>query len=252
MTPPRLELSNVSFAYGDGPEVLQTVSLQIQPGELFSLLGPNGAGKTTLIHLIAGLLAPAGGTICINAEPVSPHRPCIRSQIGLVFQSLSLDRMMTVEENLRFAGGLQGLDRQQTEAHMDRLLATLHIAPLRHKTVMSLSGGQQRTVDIARALIHQPGLLILDEPTTGLDPIAKDLLWQHLRQVIKTQQLGILMATHMMDEASSSDRVSFLNKGRLLWVGTPGQALEQLPPEQRTKTQMAGLSDWFRWQMPRP
>ncbi len=237
-----LSLSNTS-------PVLDGVSLALKAGELFGLLGPNGAGKTTFISLLAGMLKPAQGRICVAGHDLSTHVLAARAQTGLVFQSISLDRFMTVEENLRFAAGLQGMTADIIEERLLELARLLRLQDLLKRKVFTLSGGQQRLVDIARALMHSPLLLVLDEPTHGLDVLARQQVWSTLDGLRRLDNaVAILVSTHLMDEAADCDRVSFLQRGQLMWTGTPQEALMQLPPQTQAPVLPArSLAQWFVW-----
>lgn len=244
----RLHAQNLQFSWGERL-ALNNVSLDLQAGEMFGLLGPNGAGKTTLISLIAGLIAPDKGELSVLGYSTRRAADLARRNLGFVFQSVSLDRFMTVEENLLFAAGLQGLNKAQARANMNHLYTVFPIQVFLKRTVGSLSGGQKRLVDIARAMIHQPGVLILDEPTTALDVPSKNLVWSTLKTLQAIHGLTIFVATHLMDEANACDRVGFLNNGELNWLGTPAQALDELPDQSVTSVRTATLADWFVWKM---
>lgn len=245
-----LRVDSLHFSYGDKP-VLHGIDLTLRAGELLGLLGPNGAGKTTLMTLMAGLMTPASGRVCIGPHDLAAAPLLARSRLGLVFQSISLDRFMTVSENLLFAGGLQGLSVQAVRQRMVQLCIHLPLESLLNRKVLTLSGGQQRLVDIARALIHAPGVLLLDEPTHGLDVMARQQVWQILNALRQAPGgPSVLVSTHLMDEASACDRVCFMKQGRLLWSGTPQEALAQLPPRDAPLSVPAqSLADWFVWSM---
>lgn len=244
----RLHAQGLSFSWGER-RALSNVSLDLNAGEMFGLLGPNGAGKTTLISLIAGLITPDQGELSVLGYSTRRAADLARKNLGFVFQSVSLDRFMTVEENLLFAAGLQGLNKAQAKANLAHLYTIFPIQAWLNRTVGSLSGGQKRLVDIARAMVHKPGVLILDEPTTALDVPSKNTVWQTLKTLQAIDGLTIFIATHLMDEASSCDRVGFLNKGELNWLGTPAQALDELPDQSVTSVRTATLADWFVWKM---
>ena len=176
----RLQAHSVRFSWGDRL-ALNNISLDLHAGEMFGLLGPNGAGKTTLISLIAGLIKPDQGELSVLGHSTHKAADLARKNLGFVFQSVSLDRFMTVEENLFFAAGLQGLDKAQTRSNLAHLFTVFPIEGWLKRTVGSLSGGQKRLVDIARALIHRPGVLILDEPTNNLDPASVDAVGRMFR-----------------------------------------------------------------------
>lgn len=247
-TTTRLHARNLQFSWGNRL-ALNKVSLDLEAGEMFGLLGPNGAGKTTLISLIAGLIAPDEGELSVLGYSTRRAADLARKNLGFVFQSVSLDRFMTVEENLMFAAGLQGLNKAQAKTNLAHLFTIFPIQAWMYRTVGSLSGGQKRLVDIARAMVHQPGVLILDEPTTALDVPSKNTVWETLKTLQAVDGLTIFVATHLMDEASSCDRVGFLNKGELNWLGTPAQALDELPDQSVTSVRTATLADWFVWKM---
>ncbi|MFN4329416.1 MAG: ABC transporter ATP-binding protein [Limnobacter sp.] len=247
-SPPLLACQELAYAWGECT-ALNKVSLNLNAGQLTGLLGPNGAGKTTLISLLAGLLQPASGTIWLGGEALNQLGPVARTRMGFVFQSVSLDRFMTVQDNLHFAGGLQGMGREACSQRIAALNSVFPLAPLLKRSVASLSGGQRRLVDIARALMHNPALLVLDEPTTALDVPSKHTVWQTLNRLKCDTGLTILVATHLMDEASTCDQVVFLREGAVQWSGTPEQALDQLPDQRMTTTRHATLADWFVWAM---
>lgn len=244
----RLQAQGVHFSWVK-QLALNNVSLTLHAGEMFGLLGPNGAGKTTLISLIAGLIKPDLGELSVLGHNTRGAPELARKNLGFVFQSVSLDRFMTVEQNLIFAAGLQGLNKEQTRSNLDHLFTVFPIEGWLKRTVGSLSGGQKRLVDIARALVHRPGVLILDEPTTALDVPSKNTVWHTLKTLQHIDGLTIFVATHLMDEASSCDRVGFLNQGELSWLGTPAQALDELPDQSVTSVRTATLADWFVWKM---
>ncbi|HEX4856142.1 MAG TPA: ABC transporter ATP-binding protein, partial [Limnobacter sp.] len=192
----RLQAHDLSFSWAEKP-VLQRIHLELHAGEMFGLLGPNGAGKTTLISLIAGLIQPASGEVRVMQHSALTAPDKARRNLGFVFQSVSLDRFMTVQQNLLFAAGLQGLNRQQTGYSLQHLCSLFPIADWLKKPVASLSGGQKRLVDIARAVIHQPKILILDEPTTALDVPSKNRVWDVLKRLQQQEHTTILVATHL-------------------------------------------------------
>ncbi len=246
--PTTISVQDVSYSWG-ASNALNQLDLSIHQGELFGLLGPNGAGKTTLISLLAGLLQPSEGKVELFGLDVQQHTLEIRKQMGFVFQSLSLDRFMTVIQNLEFSGGLQGLSKPTIQRRIDELEAEVQFKAWLHKPVASLSGGQKRLVDIVRALLHKPKILILDEPTTALDPASKRLIWDTLRILQAQEKITILIATHLMDEAHDCDRVAFLQDGVKKWEGTPEQALDEMPNQEMTHSRKVSLADWFIWKL---
>lgn len=243
-----IEANSLHYDWGK-KHALTDVSLKLKDGEMLGLLGPNGAGKTTLISLIAGLIAAKQGSLNIYGESMHLGHSKLRKQLGFVFQSVSLDRFLTVQQNLEYAAGLQGLSKSRTAERLAFLDEQLSIASLYKKPAGALSGGQKRIVDIARALLHNPSILILDEPTTALDPSAKQTLWRILQKLKTNFGKSILVATHLMDEAQDCDRVAFLNNGKIHWEGTPDQALNEMPDQSLTQVRSVNLADWFVWKL---
>lgn len=245
-TPLAIDLQSIDFTWSK-QRTLSNVSLQLQAGHMLGLLGPNGAGKTTLISLIAGLIQPDSGQVNLLGQTIATQQANARRQLGFVFQSVSLDRFLTVRHNLEYAAGLQGLNSSRTTECIEQLCELFPISSLLKKPAGALSGGQRRIVDIARAMVHNPSILILDEPTTALDPHAKQQVWQQLVKLKNTLGKSILVATHLMDEAADCDEIALLMAGSVKWQGTPEQALSQLPDQSLTTTRNANLTDWFIW-----
>lgn len=206
---------------------LRGVTFSVEPGKLFGVLGPNGGGKTTLFKILSTALRPTGGqAILLNHDVcVSPDR--VREKIGVVFQSPSLDKKLTVLENLIHQGRLYGLRGASLFARAMDLLERLGVADRSSDTVETLSGGLQRRVEIAKGLLHSPALLLLDEPTTGLDPGARKDVWTYLGTLTK-QGVTVLVTTHLMEEAERCDRLALLDKGLLTALGTPSQLKEEI------------------------
>lgn len=246
--PAVIQIDHLDFSWAGNP-ALKDLCLSIKAGDMFGLLGPNGSGKTTLICLLAGLLNAQAGRIDILGQDSIRHACEIRRQLGFVFQSLSLDRLMTVRQNLEFAGGLHGLSSQQVHLRIEELDSTLPLGDWLGKPLGSLSGGQKRLVDIARAMLHKPAILILDEPTTALDPASKQRVWATLKQLREQDKLTLWIATHLMDEAQDCDRVAFIQNGVKRWEGTPEEALDEMPNQDMQHIRKVNLSDWFIWKM---
>ncbi|HKQ47764.1 MAG TPA: ABC transporter ATP-binding protein [Phycisphaerae bacterium] len=202
---------------------LDGVSFAVTGGECFALLGPNGGGKTTLFRILTTLLTPSGGTARICSCDVRTDRPAARRRIGVVFQSPSLDIYLTVRENLRHAGHLYGMSGRELERRIVELLGRLGLAGREDDLVKTLSGGQRRRAEIAKGLLHEPALLILDEPSTGLDPVARRELWQMLQELRQSTGVTILLTTHFMEEAERCDQLAILDRGRLVACGSPAQ-----------------------------
>lgn len=222
-----VELSDVAHRYGEH-QALDGVTFSVKQGEIFGLLGPNGGGKTTLFRVLATLLPLQSGSIHLLGCDLATQPASIRSRIGVTFQSPSLDGKLTVGENLRHQAHLYGLAGRRATNRIQELTAQLGLADRLRQQADSLSGGLKRRVEIAKSLLHQPELLLLDEPSTGLDPGARHDLWQYLGQLKSEHLLTILVTTHLMDEAERCDRLGILDRGRLVALDTPGNLRESV------------------------
>lgn len=221
-----IEIINLHKTYGER-EVVCGLNLEINQGECFGLLGPNGAGKSTTIKMILGHSRPSFGEINIWGNSVSVRPDLLRQTIGVVAQFDSLDPDFSVEENLVMYAKYFDISRAQITPELPRLLAFAMLENRKNENVMNLSGGMRRRLSIARALVNNPNLLILDEPTTGLDPQARHLLWDRLKE-LKKQGLTILLTTHFMDEAERlCDRIAVIDNGSLMAIGTPKELILQ-------------------------
>jgi ABC-2 type transport system ATP-binding protein len=202
---------------------LGRLDLEVREGEFFGLLGPNGAGKTTTVHLLATLLAPSRGAALVAGHDVVREGLAVRRSIGLVFQDTTLDRDLTIAENLRFAARLWSLPERVARPRIDALLRQFELLERRDDPVRTLSGGLRRAVDIARGILHQPRILFLDEPTAGLDPRVRRSLWERIRALRAASGLTVLLTTHYVEEAEPCDRVALLDHGELAALGTPAE-----------------------------
>jgi len=200
--------------------VLSDVSFRIHPSDFTVLLGLNGAGKTTLFSLITRLYDHKSGAIEVFGSPVKVEPAKALAQMGVVFQQATLDLDLTVEENLYYHASLHGMSRHEAAERMAQELARVGIIDRRRDKVRQLSGGQRRRVEIARALLHRPRLLLLDEPTVGLDIESRQFLLEHVRELCREHRLAVLWATHLIDEVGREARVIVLHKGRVLADGT--------------------------------
>jgi ABC-2 type transport system ATP-binding protein len=237
-SPPALHLLNVGKSYG-GQVALRGVCLDMQPGEFMGLLGPNGAGKSTLFQICAGLFAPDTGTVQLFGLEYGKASSQILNQLGIVFQARSLDTDITVRANLRFFGGLFGLFGRRLKERVSAVSALMDIEPLLDKPVRSLSGGNQRRAEIARALLPEPKVLLLDEPTTGLDATARRNLVAHVRRIVTTTGLSVLWATHLVAEVADADRIALLIRGEVKVVLTPAALIAQAQASDLTEAYIA-------------
>ena len=215
-----VEIDRVSYHYG-ARRALHDVSLCVTTGEIFALVGPNGGGKTTLFRLLSTLVPLQCGRISILGACVARQLFAVRQRIGVVFQAPSLDRKLTVEENIRQQAALYGLQGGALAARRDEVLRRFGLYERRHEMAERLSGGLRRRLDLARGILHLPQLLLLDEPSTGLDPGARSDLWHYLRQLRADHGTTIVLTTHLLDEADRADRIAILHEGSIVSLGSP-------------------------------
>lgn len=225
MSDPVLDLREIRKSYGRS-EALAGVSLAMREGEFVGLLGPNGAGKSTLFQIIAGLFAPDAGEVRLFGLDHASNGPRILARLGVVFQARSVDLDMSVLANLRFHGRLFGLSGSDLSRRIDALCTRFDLGDFRNRSVRTLSGGQQRRVEIARALINAPDLLIMDEPSAGLDASSRRDLVSHVHDLARTERVAVLWATHLVDEVGAADRIVILDHGRIRADDTPAALLE--------------------------
>ncbi len=217
---PAVEVSEVTYRYAER-QALDNVDFTVSPGEVFAFLGPNGGGKTTLFRLLATLMPLQHGQIRLLGYNVLTQADLIRRQIGVVFQAPSLDKKLRVVENLRYHGWLYGLRGGLLRERVAEMLLRLGIADRAAERVERLSGGLRRRVELAKACLHDPQLLLMDEPSTGLDPAARIDLWQYLRRLRDEFGVTILLTTHLLEEADKADRLAILSAGKLVALDTP-------------------------------
>lgn len=223
---PALLVDAISHRYGDRL-ALDRVSLSIARGEMFALLGPNGGGKTTLFRIVATLVRATQGDVSVFGASVARDPATVRRHIGVVFQAPALDKRLTVAENLVHHGHLYGLRGAALRTRVDEALARVRLSDRAGDLVLSLSGGLARRAEIAKALLPGPSLLLLDEPTTGLDPGVREELWRDLRALRSAGTTSVL-TTHLMDEAAACDRVALLDRGRVVLEGRPDELTARL------------------------
>lgn len=200
---------------------LNGVSFDVRAAELFGLLGPNGSGKTTLFRILSTLMIPTAGHALVLGCDVAREASQLRNQIGVVFQAQSVDPKLTAYENLWHQGHLYGLRGSVLKKRIGEILDRVGLADRAKERVETFSGGMQRRIELAKGLLHRPGVLLLDEPTTGLDPGARRDLWQYLQILRDEEQVSVLVTTHLMEEAEKCDRLAIMNEGNLVALGTP-------------------------------
>ena len=202
-------------------EAVKGINFDVKEGEFFAFLGENGAGKSTTINMLCTILSKASGDVRIFGHELGKEDDSIRNLIGIVFQNSVLDNKLTVKENLLTRGAYYGLNKKQVLERIKPFMESFELAEIWNRRYERLSGGQRRRVDIMRALIHDPKILFLDEPTTGLDPKSRMLVWEHIRRLKEEKNLTIFLTTHYMEETSDADNVVILDKGRIIAKGTP-------------------------------
>ncbi len=227
MSETAVQIDQVSFRYGKRL-ALDGISLSIARGEVFLFLGPNGGGKTTLFRLLCTLIPLQQGSISILGHDVSTQGDWVRRHIGVVFQAPSVDGKLTVWENLRHQGYLYGLAGRELRLRAEEALEHLGLQDRRNDPVETLSGGLRRRVELAKSLLHHPQVLLMDEPSTGLDPAARSDLWNYLNLLRDQQQLTVVMTTHLLEEAEKADRLAILDRGRLVALDSPGSLRSQI------------------------
>ncbi|MCI6360007.1 MAG: ABC transporter ATP-binding protein [Clostridiales bacterium] len=215
-----IEIEHLSKRFG-AVEAVQNLSFHVKEGELFAFLGVNGAGKSTTINILCGQLAKDAGTVRIGGVDLDTDADTIKRSLGVVFQNSVLDQAMTVQDNLESRAALYGITGSAFKTRLAELAALLDFEDLRKRPVGKLSGGQRRRIDIARALLHAPKLLILDEPTTGLDPQTRRLLWDAIGDLRRQRHMTVFLTTHYMEEAADADYVVILDSGKIAAEGTP-------------------------------
>ena len=217
-----IEIRNLKKYYGD-VKAVDDISFDVKEGSLFAFLGINGAGKSTTINIICSILKKDSGTIIINDLDLDKHQEQIKHLIGVVFQNSVLDSELTVYDNLTIRAGFYGLKGKQLKTRIKELTQLLDLGPILKKPLKHLSGGQKRRVDIARGLLNYPKILILDEPTTGLDPQTRKKIWELIEDLRKKRKMTIFLTTHYMEEANKADRVVMLDHGHIVANDTPHQ-----------------------------
>ena len=215
-----IEIENLEKSFKE-VKAVDGVSFKVKEGELFAFLGINGAGKSTTINIICGTLKKDGGTVKVCDYDIDENADKIKGSIGIVFQNSVLDKKLSVYDNLKSRAGLYGIFGKDFKARLDEISELLDLKEILKRPVFKLSGGQKRRIDIARALLHNPKLLILDEPTTGLDPKTRKTVWSVIDKLRKESGLTVFLTTHYMEEAAEADYVVILDSGKKVAEGTP-------------------------------
>ena len=224
---PVISVQNLVHRY-ENRTALNGVSFDVRPAELFGLLGPNGSGKTTLFRILSTLMIPTGGRAIVMGCDAATDAASLRRQIGVVFQAPSVDQKLTAYENLWHQGHLYGLHGSALKNRAEEILKRVGLADRAKERVETFSGGMQRRIELAKGLLHHPGVLLLDEPTTGLDPGARRDLWQYLQMLRDEEHVSVLVTTHLMEEAERCDRLAILNEGNLVALGTPAELKSEI------------------------
>jgi len=215
-------VSGLSKRYGT-LEAVKEVSFSVARGEVFAFLGPNGAGKTTTIKMLCTLARPTGGRATVDGFDVQRQPKAVRRHIGLVFQEQTLDDQLTAEENLRFHAVLYHVPRAEVDERIDRVLRLVALEDRRRDLISTFSGGMARRLEIARGMLHTPAVLFLDEPTIGLDPQTRALMWEDVLRLRREEGVTIFLTTHYMDEAEYADRIAIIDQGSIVALDTPDE-----------------------------
>jgi ABC-2 type transport system ATP-binding protein len=224
---PVISIQNVVHRY-ENRTALSGVSFEVTNAELFGLLGPNGSGKTTLFRILSTLMVPTAGRALIQGYDAAKEPGLLRRQIGVVFQAQSVDPKLTAYENLWHQGHLYGLRGAALKSRILEILRRVGLSDRAKEYVETFSGGMQRRVELAKGLLHHPSVLLLDEPTTGLDPGARRDLWQYLQILRDEERVSVIVTTHLMEEAERCDRLAILNEGKLVALGTPEELTKEI------------------------
>lgn len=216
-----LEVKDLVKVYANGKTAVDHISFQVEKGSLFAFLGINGAGKSTTINIICSILEKTEGKIYVEGHDLDKERTAIKNIIGVVFQNSVLDGMLTVLDNLRIRTSFYSLSDKEAKQKIDDIVKLLDLGPILNQKVDTLSGGQKRRVDIARAIVHAPKFLILDEPTTGLDPKTRKIVWGLIDKIRKETGMTVFLTTHYLEESELATHVVIMNHGRIIARGTP-------------------------------
>lgn len=242
-----IEVNHLKKTYGS-IEAVKNLNFYVERGKLFAFLGPNGAGKSTTINIICTFLKPEEGSVVVDGYQLGKEDEAIRKSIGAVFQEGLLDDLLTVEENLMLRGGFYGFSKKELQERIKIVAKETEIVDFLKRPYGKLSGGQKRRCDIARALLHTPKILFLDEPTTGLDPQTRRNVWNTIKRLQKESGMTVFLTTHYMEEANEADYVIIIDEGEIAAKGTPAQIKETYAKDSVTfiSDQMSKLEEQMR------
>jgi ABC-2 type transport system ATP-binding protein len=239
---PALRVNDLHFSYG-ATRALSGATITVPKGQFVVLLGANGAGKSTLFSIVTGLYSADSGSVSIMGHDLRRHTLDALANIGVVFQRPTLDMDLSVAQNLRYYAALQGIPRREARQRIDAALVTHGLAEYANRKAASLSGGQKRRVELARALLHEPKLLLLDEPTVGLDLQSRTDFVAHVRQLCRDYNVGVLWATHLVDEVEDSDLVIIVHKGKVIADGEVSALRQRYTADSTTALFRAAIDD---------
>jgi ABC-2 type transport system ATP-binding protein len=226
-----IETKNLTKRFGNLVAV-DGVNIEVEQGEIFGLLGPNGAGKSTVISMLCTILRPTSGTALVNGYDIIRQASLVRKSIGIVFQDPSIDDRLTARENLEMHADLYGVPASIKKSQIDKVLELVELSDRSHDFVRNYSSGMRRRLEIARSLVHTPKILFLDEPTIGLDPQSRDHIWSYIRELLKAEDITIILTTHYMEEADKlCNRVAIIDHGNIVALDTPETLKEELGGE---------------------
>jgi ABC-2 type transport system ATP-binding protein len=243
-----IDVQGITKRFGDFTAV-DGISFTVDQGEIFGLLGPNGAGKSTLIRMLTTLIPPTRGTALVGGWDIIKDPNGVRRSIGVIPQAMTSDLELSVEENLLIFARLYGVSRERRGRLMTELLAAVELTQWADQPVKNLSGGMRRRVEIARGLMHEPGIFFLDEPTTGLDPVSRVAVWEMLQKIKAERELTVLLTTHYMDEADRlCDRIAIVDHGHLMALDSPMRLKASVPGKNVLEASFgAAPADWLEW-----
>ena len=223
-----IEVKDLTKRFGDLVAVDQ-LNFEVKPGEVFGLLGPNGAGKTTTLYMLCTILKPTSGTAIINGYDVTKYPSKVRKSIGIIFQEPSIDDRLTGRENLEMHANLYGVPRSEQKKRIDEVLELVELSDRANSLLRTYSGGMRRRLEIARALVHYPKVLFLDEPTIGLDPQTRDHVWRYISDLSKREDITMILTTHYMEEADKlCERIAIIDHGKIIALDQPKKLKEEL------------------------